>query len=155
MSSFQFFLDFWNFFNFAKPPKSVHRTVSHIANSCWCGVDRPLCTPCVVQRMVVTTMTGDGEEKRLKESLLLLGTIGLLCKQLPPGGAEFAQVLHWTQRLCMEQTPGGVICCGNSGAGVIVGICGTDCRNRTKVFHFVSQSLKVLKINLLVIDHNK
>ena len=62
-------------------------------------------------------MTGDGEEKRLKESLLLLGTIGLLCKQLPPGGAEFAQVLHWTQRLCMEQTPGGVIYCGDSGVG--------------------------------------
>ena len=92
-------------------------------------------------------MTGDGEEKRLKESLLLLGTIGLLCKQLPPGGAEFAQVLHWTQRLCMEQTPGGVIYCAIQGSGVIVGICGKDRRNRTKVFRFVSQFLTVLTIN--------
>ncbi|KAK2176099.1 hypothetical protein NP493_683g02030 [Ridgeia piscesae] len=57
------------------------------------------------QRMVVTTMTADGEDRRLKEAMLLLSTISLLCKQLPPEGAEFGQVLHWTQRLCTEQTP--------------------------------------------------
>ncbi|KAI0209686.1 Fanconi anemia group I protein [Lamellibrachia satsuma] len=57
------------------------------------------------QRMVLTTISADGEDRRLKESLLLLNMISLLCKQLPPEGAEFAQVLHWTQRLCTEQTP--------------------------------------------------
>ena len=56
-------------------------------------------------------MTADGEDRRLKEAMLLLSTISLLCKQLPPEGAEFGQVLHWTQRLCTEQTPGGATYC--------------------------------------------
>ncbi|XP_064629898.1 Fanconi anemia group I protein-like [Lineus longissimus] len=54
------------------------------------------------QRLVITTVTGDDDDKNTKEGLSLLGIISMLSKHLQATGTQYAQIHNWLGKICME-----------------------------------------------------
>lgn len=58
------------------------------------------------QRLVITTVTGDDDDKNTKEGLSLLGIISMLSKHLQATGTQYAQIHNWLGKICMEHQIG-------------------------------------------------